>query len=296
MGTAIESTAVSIDPAIHSSIAHASAAATECLRRAGVRPEQVDLLINAGVYRDSNMAEPAMAALIQKNVGANLDYIEDPNPCFSFDLMNGACGVLNAVQVAGAFLTAGTAEYALVVSCDTHPSGQPAADFPYASLGAAMLLRRTVDDAVGFGRIHTAGSHDPAGTAVAGFMDVASSGTNGRERISVRRDADHGPRLVEFAADEVRRHAAEEGVDLAEVLLVSSRPTPTFGAEVAGRLGIDPAAVVTVDSVDGDPHSSALTLGYHAVEGRLDGYPMVLFLAVGAGPSVACSFYRPQPA
>jgi hypothetical protein len=53
---------------------------------------------------------------------------------------------------------------------------------------------------------------------------------------------------------------------------------------------------VTVDSVDRDPHSSALTLGYHAVEGRLDGYPMVLFLAVGAGPSVACSFYRPQPA
>ena len=88
MGTAIASTAVSTDPAIHSSIAHASTAATECLRRAGVRPEQVDLLINAGVYRDSNMAEPAMAALIQKNVGVNLDYVEDPNPCFSFDLMN----------------------------------------------------------------------------------------------------------------------------------------------------------------------------------------------------------------
>jgi 3-oxoacyl-[acyl-carrier-protein] synthase III len=296
MGTAIASTAVSTDPAIQSSIGHASKAATECLRRAGVRPEQVDLLINAGVYRDSNMAEPAMAALIQKNVGANLDYVEDPNPCFSFDLMNGACGVLNAVQVAGAFLTAGSAEYALVVSGDTHPSGRPAADFPYASMGAAMLLRRTVDDAVGFGRVHTAGANDPVGPAVTGYMDVGSAGTQGREKISVHRDADHDRRLVEFAADEARRHAAEEGVDLAEVLLVSSRPTPTFGAEVAGRLGVDPSAVVTVDSVDGDPHTSALTLGYHEAAERLSQYPMVLFLAVGAGPSVACSFYRPQPA
>lgn len=296
MGTAIASTAVSTDPAIGSSIGHASTAATDCLRRAGVRPEHVDLLINAGVYRDSNMAEPAMAALIQKNVGANLDYVEDPNPCFSFDLMNGACGVLNAVQVAGAFLTAGSAEYALVVSGDTHPSGRPAADFPYASVGAAMLLRRTVDAEVGFGRVHTAGSHDPAGPGVTGFMDVASAGTNGRERISVHRDADGGPRLVEFAVDQVRRHAAEEGVDLADVLLVSSRPTPTFGAEVAGRLGIDPAAVVTVDSVEGDPHSSALTLGYHEAAEQISQYRMVLFLAVGAGPSVACSFYRPEPA
>jgi 3-oxoacyl-[acyl-carrier-protein] synthase-3 len=204
--------------------------------------------------------------------------------------------VLNAVQVAGAFLASGSAEYALVVSGDTHPSGQPAADFPYASVGAAMLLRRTVDDEVGFGRIHTAGSHDSAGTGVTGFMDVAAAGAKGRERISVRRDADHGQRLVDFATQEVRRHAAAEGVDLADVLLVASRPTPTFGAEVAGRLGIDPAAVVSVDSVDGDPHSSALTLGYHEAAERSAQYPMVLFLAVGAGPSVVCSFYRPQPA
>ena len=32
--------------------------------------------------------------------------------------MNGACGALNAVQVAGAFLETGSAEYVLVVSGD----------------------------------------------------------------------------------------------------------------------------------------------------------------------------------
>ncbi len=149
MGTAIRATAVSTDPAVRSSIAHASAAAQECLERAGVTPAQVDLLINVGVFRDSNMAEPAMSALIQKEVGMNLDFVRDPSPKagFSFDLMNGACGALNAVQVAGAFLETGSAEYVLVVSGDAHPStaGTPhpaGAEFPYATVGAAMLLER----------------------------------------------------------------------------------------------------------------------------------------------------------
>ena len=299
MGTAITATAVSTDPAVRSSIQHASVAANVCLRSAGVRPEQIDLLINTGVYRDSNMAEPAMAALIQKNVGMNLDYIKDPVPHagFSFDLMNGACGVLNAVQVAGAFLAAGNAEYALVVSSDAHPSGSttPVAGFPYATVGAAMLLHRTVDGETGFGSVHTAGSAE--GTAgAAGYMDLPNAGTRGREVITIDRDADYTGRLVAFAAAQARRHAEAEGVDLARTLLIASQPTPTFGADVAGLLGIAPDAVVTVDGVDGDPHSSALTLAYHqaVASGQVTRYPQVLFLAAGAGLTAACSFYRPD--
>jgi 3-oxoacyl-[acyl-carrier-protein] synthase III len=300
VSVAIHATAVSTDPATGGSIAHAAAAADECLRRAGVHPEQIDLLINTGVYRDENMAEPAMAALVQKRLGMNLDYVTDPapHPAFSFDLMNGACGVLNAVQVAGAFLAAGETEYALVVSSDAHPSGRiDVAGFPYATLGAAMLLRRTVDDTTGFGRVHTAEvTAGPDG--VTGYIDLGGVGADGRERIEVRRDADHTRRLVALAAAEARRAAAVEGAGLSRTLFVASQPTPTFAVEVADRLGIPADAVVTVDGAARDPHSSALTLAYHqAVEsGQAAQYPQVLFLAAGAGPTAACAFYRPEPA
>ncbi|WP_052745673.1 beta-ketoacyl-[acyl-carrier-protein] synthase family protein [Allosalinactinospora lopnorensis] len=149
MGTIISATAVSTDPAVHSSIEHASLAAGDCLDRAGITADQVDLMVNTGVYRDANMSEPAMAAMIQKNVGVNLDYLQNPTakPAFSFDLMNGACGVLNAVQVGAGFVESGSAEYVLVVSGDAHPSNDPAearrTGFPYATMGAAMLLGRT---------------------------------------------------------------------------------------------------------------------------------------------------------
>lgn len=294
MGTAIKATAVSTDPAVHSSVEHASIAATEVLRAGGVRPEQVDLLINAGVYRDENMVEPAMSALIQKRVGINLDYVKDPvpNAGLSFDLMNGACGVLNAVQVAGAFLATGSARYALVVSSDAHPSGERDHDFPYATVGAAMLLERSVDG--GFGPLRTASSATD-GAGVAGFSDMSSAGTAGRSTIVIRRDDDHTARLLAFAAAEARAYAAAEGLDLADTLLVASQPTPTFAADLAGLLGIGADAVVTVDGVDGDPHSSALTFAYHQAiaDGRAGRYPTALFVAAGAGPTVACATYRP---
>jgi 3-oxoacyl-[acyl-carrier-protein] synthase III len=304
MDIKITATAVSADPGVRSSIEHASIAANDCLRQVGVRPDQVDVLINTGVYRDSNMAEPAMAALIQKNVGMNLDYVKDPTPHagFSFDLMNGACGALNAVQVAGAFLTAGNAEYVLVVSSDAHPAGRPNGDggddfrdnFPYATVGAAMLLQRTLDEGVGFGRVHTAFSTD-ASDGTAGYIDMGAVGPHGREKITVCRDDSGLRRLAEFAAARARGHAEAEGIDLGGVLLVASQPTPTFAADVARLLGIEADAVATVDGVDRDPHSSALTFAYHqaVARGQAARYPRVLFLAAGAGPSVACSFYRP---
>jgi 3-oxoacyl-[acyl-carrier-protein] synthase-3 len=307
VATAIRATAVSTDPTVRSSIAHAAAAANECLQRGGVSAEQVDLLINVGVYRDANMAEPAMSALIQKEVGINLDFGRDPSPKpgFSFDLMNGACGALNAVQVGGAFLETGSAEYVLVVSGDAHPStaGTPhpaGAQFPYATLGAAMLLERALGPsgrervrrpAAGFGRLHNTTVAGSSG--VEGYINLTVMENAGRHQITVERDDDYTERLARVLAASVREYAAAEELELARTLLVTSQPTPTFAAEIGAELGAD---AVTITGVDGDPHSSALILAYHqaAEAGWTTGYDQVLFAAAGAGLSAVCSVYRPR--
>jgi 3-oxoacyl-[acyl-carrier-protein] synthase-3 len=299
MGTAIRATAISTDPGIRSSIAHSSAAANACILEAGVSTGQIDVLINAGVYRDSNMVEPAMAALIQKEVGMNLDYVKYPTPKagFSFDLMNGACGVLNAIQVGSAFLDSGNADHVLVVSGDAHPDGDgraPSAEYPYATVGAAMLLERVPDSDTGFGPVRTASS-DNASPGTEGYLDLAGMGLGGRQQLTVETDADYEDRLVEFAAELAREYAEAEGVDLARTLLVTSQPTPGFAAAVAQRLGLAPEAAVTLDGVDGDPHSSAVTFAYHqaVTRGQAEQYSQLLFVAAGAGLSAACVVYRP---
>jgi 3-oxoacyl-[acyl-carrier-protein] synthase-3 len=228
--------------------------------------------------------------------------VRDPSPKagFSFDLMNGACGPLNAVQIAGAFLAAGSAEFVLVVTGDAHPStaGTPhpaGADFPYATLGAAMLLERTWDPTAGFGRLHTA-TADSGSPGLEGYIDLATMANLGRHQITVERDSDYAERLLELITASIRDHAAAEGIDLHRTLLATAQPTPGFAADVARRLGLDERAVVTVSGVDGDPHSSAVILAYHqAVQsGLVADYDQVLFAAAGAGLSAACAVYRPR--
>src|SRR5512142_301613 len=79
----------------HSALHLAVSAAKECLHRAGCDPDDLDLVVNAGIYRDRNLGEPALAALIQDDIGANP---EDPHAgghgTFSFDVANGTCGML----------------------------------------------------------------------------------------------------------------------------------------------------------------------------------------------------------
>ena len=98
----------------HSALHLAVAAGKACLQRAGREPDDVDLLINTGIYRDKNLAEPALAALIQKDIGANTeDPREDAHGTFSFDIANGTCGVLTALQIVDGFLRSHTIKCAL---------------------------------------------------------------------------------------------------------------------------------------------------------------------------------------
>jgi 3-oxoacyl-[acyl-carrier-protein] synthase-3 len=302
MSTIITSTAISPADGSGSAIDHAAEAGLACLEQAGLTGADVDVLINVGVYRDSNIIEPSVAALIQKRIGINLDYLHATTrrAAFSFDLMNGACGVLNAVQAADALLTTGSARRVLVVSADTHPSLDPAkagtTEFPYASTGAALLLEHT-DGPNGFGRIHHRSL--PGGHGVNGYLPLREAGPEGRNTIVVDRDDDVLERMLALAVDLVRTTLAAEDVDgrpaaLSRTLLITSQPTPQFAALLAKRLDLASDAAVTVQGLKGDPHTSALVHGLHQARNmnRLIQHDQVIFLTVGAGLTAAASLYR----
>ncbi|MFC4608759.1 hypothetical protein ACFO9E_13145 [Streptomyces maoxianensis] len=305
MATVITSTALSPSDDAGSAIGYAASAGSACLQQAGLTPADVDVLINVGVYRDSNISEPSVAALIQKRIGINLDYLHDIDrqAAFSFDLMNGACGVLNAVQAGGSLLAVSSARRVLVVSADTHPSMDPTragtAEFPYASTGAALLLERS-DDARGFGRVHHRSL--PGAHGVNGYIPLNEAGSEGRNTIAVDRDGGVLERMLDLAVDSVHGAlAAEYGTDAAaapaaaldRTLLITSQPSPDFASRLAKRLGLASDAAVTVEGVKGDPHTSALAYGFRQAQdaGRLAGHDRLLFLAVGAGLSSAASLY-----
>ncbi|MGV9665771.1 hypothetical protein [Nocardia niigatensis] len=278
-----------------SSIEQAASAARRAIAEAGATPEQIDALINTGVYRDSNMVEPAMSALIQQQAGIGLEYRSGDVPCLSFDLMNGACGMLNAIQVSEALLAAPTVHRVLLVSGDAHPSKspEPQPDFPIKPVGAAMLLERRPGTA-GFGALHISATD---GRPVSeGFVRLSEMGTSGRSSITVHR-AGEVEELLHHAVS-----AATEALDVADAprdrtVLICGRPIAGFPALLAERLGIAPEAV-SADDTEGDAHTSALPVAYRAArdDGRLDRADVALFVAAGAGPSAAAiAYHLPKP-
>ncbi|MFF0610170.1 hypothetical protein ACFYUD_16020 [Nocardia tengchongensis] len=294
MGVRIKSTGIARDADTFSIVELSGRAARRAMEAAGVEPGQVGVMINAGIFRDSNTVEPAVSALIQKAAGIGLDYVKEDPRSFSFDLMNAGTSVLNAVQVAQAVLATGSAEHVLIVSGDTHPSLTRAAaddEFPYATAGAALLLEQT-GAPEGFGQVHTRAA---AGTpGLESYVDVETMGDRGRGLMTVEREPDYLDRLLTVAADAARAALAGSDIDETTVALIAATPSADFPARLADELGLAPDAVFTPDLSQGDPHTAALTLAYDAAAhaDSLAGYRDILFVAAGAGPSAAAVVYR----
>jgi|GEM_PF-855361 len=297
MSTAIAAAAVCTDADTASYFELATRAGRACLERAGVSPDQVGLVVNAGVFRDSNISEPAVAALIQQRLGVGLEYSTGRVPAFSFDLMNGATGVIQALMVTQTFLGTGEFDYAMIVAGDTHPSTERAVEgFPYSTGGAAMLLQHS-PGAGGFGRLHTAEQSGPV--APTAWADLDAAGANGRSALSV--SIGRGDPLA-AAVQAVQACLAQEGLgrnDFAtgRAVLLAPAPLPGFREQLAYRLGLPAAAVAGIDPALGDPHTAAPVHAYLAASaaGLLDDARSIVFLAADDS-SAACLAYRPQPA
>lgn len=270
---------------------HAARAARECLDRAGISPAEVGALINVGVYRDSNIVEPAVAALVQKKIEMGLRYETGGTPSFSFDLLNGACGLLDAIAVADSFFAAGNIDYMLITAGDAHPSTATNVDgFPYANTGAALLLSRT-GQAGGFGALHAASETGPIEPV--GLVNLAHVGTEGRSTITVDTSR---VTTVAHAVAAVGKCVAAENLDLASTLLLVPAPTPDFATQMAEALELPRTSVISVPASVGDPHTAALIYAYEnaAETGALTEHHRNVLFVAASGSTAACISYRPQ--
>ncbi|MEV4236156.1 hypothetical protein AB0J47_13345 [Nocardia sp. NPDC049737] len=295
MPTTILAAAINADLDTGSYFELATRAAASCLEQAGITPEQVGMLINAGVFRDQNICEPAVSALIQKRIGIGLEYAPGRVPAFSFDLMNGGTGLLHAIATAECFLVSGEVSYALLVAGDTHPSTERHVDgFPYSTSAAAILLG-TSNTTGGFGALHTTDTAGPADPIA--WVAMGEVGANGRSAMSTKAGADD---LVELAAVAVRDCLRAEGLDatdFAEGRAVLLAPTWTlaFRARLASALGFTSEAIVGIDPSVDNPYSAAPVHAYVSARdsGALAAARTVLFLAAD-DTSAACLAYHQQ--
>ena len=193
----------------HSALQLAVSAANSCLHDARRDADAVDLLVNAGIYRDKNLAEPALAALIQEDIGANPeDPHGDTHGTFSFDISNGTCGILTGLQIVDGFLRSHTIRCALITASDADPGRGMSEHFPFSPIGAALLCGWT-DDEYGLGRISWVNDPDDGDD----FQATVGSG-DARNVLRFRESPMLDARLAATAAQAARNCLSDSGLTL----------------------------------------------------------------------------------
>jgi 3-oxoacyl-[acyl-carrier-protein] synthase III len=290
MGTIIDHTSVThAAPADReSALRIAVAAAKTCLTEAGCDANHLDLLINVGLYRDRNMGEPALAALIQQDIGANTeDPHADAHGTFSFDIANGVCGPLTALRVADGFFRSGSVQRALVVTSDADPGYGLMDDFPFAGVGGALLCSYR-DGNEGLGPFHWGNFPDGG----ASFRTTVRY-EDGRNQMHID-VADHLDDTLAVAAAKVAHDClASEASSLADIDLVIAAPAhPAFATALAAHLGVPQDRIAVAD--EARAHTAALIEALHEAltAGRAGPGSTILLVAAAAGVTAGAALYR----
>lgn len=294
MGSIILGTGISTEKSILSSVQHAIVAAQNCLTQANVQAEDVALIINTGVFRDKNIVEPAMALLIQKELGMNSDYVKagTGKNAFGLDLINGGIGTLNAFKVADSFVQSGATRYALIVSGDTHPSHQPPADFPYTTVGSAILIGKNTDERRGFqGFAFQSEKHEGQGRVA--YLDGRNMGDKGRDLMTIETASGYFSAALKLAERVAKSLIEKAKLDVSEIQIVSSQLSAQFAIDLGRAIGAAPESSPKLFESYGDTHSSSFGLGFHTLqkEGRTKKGSKVLFVGAAAGIDSGAAFY-----
>lgn len=285
-------------------------AAQGALAAAGRRPDDVELLVNTGVYRDENIIEPAMGPFIQRGLGANSSFPPlNGTRTFSFDLANGACGPLTAIRVIDGFMRSGAVRSGLVVASDADPDPARSENYPFAPTGGAILLRASANGE-GFAWFHArtwsehfalydarlCGTSSVEGNGHRSSGDGDGDGSSARaQRLRFVQHEEFVERAVECVGRTVEETARDGRLRPREVDLVIAAPgLASFGEALAARLARAGVEAAAPTSANGGAHtaSTAFALERAREDGSWARARRILLVAAGAGITVSLALYE----
>jgi 3-oxoacyl-[acyl-carrier-protein] synthase-3 len=267
-------------------------AAREALRRRGVEPGEVDLIIVATVTPD--MLFPATACLVQDKLKATR--------AWGFDISAACCGFVYALTTGAQFVQNGTHKKVLVIGADVMTSILDYGDRATCVLfgdGAGAVLLEPGEDGTGIldflNEVDGSGAcylHMPGG----GSLNPASHETVDKKMHFIHQEGQHVFKYAvrKFAETSVqlldRNGVRPDGIDL----FVAHQANIRIINAAQDRLDLPEAKVVK--NIDRYGNTTAATiplaLGTALDEGRLEKGDLVLVAAVGAGFTVGTVLLR----
>jgi 3-oxoacyl-[acyl-carrier-protein] synthase-3 len=270
------------------SLKHAVVAGRRCLAASRYHPADVRVLINTGVHRDGHTVEPAIAAYIQHRLGINIEF--QGRRTLAFDLLNGGCGMLSALQVLCALLLGGQANVGMVISSEANSDRRPDAGYTYPPSGAALLVDLSPTARQGFGAFafHVDETRAELYTSVVSLREK-------RGRLVLRRSAALEQAYLDGVAPVIEQLLVAEGLRREDLdLVVPAQISPQLVSHLPAALGVAPERVVDLTTQLADTHSTSLVLALDRTRAARRPPPgsKLLLLVFGAGITVGGAIYR----
>jgi len=284
------------------SAALAVRAAKRCLREAGIDQGKLELLIYTGIYPDDYLGEPAIAAIIQERIGANPQSLYNhktnrkiAGTTFSFDLNNGGCGLVNAIQIVDGFIRSGRIRCGMIVTGDSEPVRGLSDSFHFTPAGAALILSESLN---GEGFIHfktdTHPQHENAFTSQLAF-DSKKGSKKKHNLLFVKQDKSYLEWCINCTMNSLNHFLQEAGLDLQEVdLMITSQSPEGFALGLKERLDLGDRIVTMNGKPEAELHTAGLAFALRKAweDNRFKQARNILLLTVGSGITTALSLYR----
>ena len=270
------------------SMRHAVHAGRAALTASHHRPADVELLINAGVHRDGHVCEPAIAAYIQHALDINIEF--QGRRTLSFDLLNGGCGMLNAVHVASTLMESGEIRVGMVVSSEANSDRRPDPEYQYPASGAALVLDIAPVRGVGFEHFVFKTREEFADL----YTSVVSLAVKKGRVILLRRMEELEEAWLSCAGEAVEELLDKGGIRRDEIdLVVPAQISPRFVGRLGAAIGFAQEKVADLSSQLPDTLSTSTFLALHDVVSRSGVAPgqKTLLLAFGSGITVGAATY-----
>ncbi|MBN1390918.1 MAG: hypothetical protein JXA22_09795 [Candidatus Thermoplasmatota archaeon] len=273
-------------------------AARKSLKSAGLEPSKLGVLINSSVYKDENIGEPAVAAFIQRDLGAN------PMPMggattFSFDIIDGGCGLITGMEIIDGLISCGEIEHGIVITSDVNPSSRYTVGFKFRNSAAAVVLGRS-DDGSGFVRFRQyeyLEHHQEFSSNVTFRKDPRKNFVGVRRMrniLTIEESKEFRSLAMDRSMDSISLFLEEVGMDAGDIDLVIPSQYPVgLPQEIEKRTRIGTGKVVVVPKNYGVLYSSGPGFGLHrAIKDGIWGRSRnILFLGVSPGLKVSLGLY-----
>lgn len=261
------------------------------LAKAGIRPEQVGLLIDTSVCRAR--LEPSAAVAVHFALGL-------PSTCLNFDLSNACLGFVNGMQLAAMMIDAGQIDYALIVD------GEGSRTVQERTLARLVRDETTVEDLFSDFATLTLGSGGagmvlgPADRHPEGHVFVGGVGRAVTEHhLLCQGDMERmttdtkGLLLAGLDVAEAAWKDAAEDFDWDDVQHYIMHQISTVHSEaLLSRLGLDPAKAPLTFPTRGNigPAAIPITLAMH--QDQIERGDRVILLGMGSGINAAAAELR----